>query len=42
MRAIVNLEVFQAGEAFMAQGALMGLLIGVGPHMDQHLVPVLK
>lgn len=35
----MDLEVFQAGEAFAAGGAAVRLLIGVSPDVDQHLVP---
>lgn len=37
--AVVDLEVFQAGEALAAGGAAVRLLVGVSPDMDEHLVP---
>lgn len=39
MGAVVDLEVFQAGEALVAGGAAVWLLIGMSPDVDKHLVP---
>ena len=33
------LQVLQAGEALVTRGAAMGLLVGVGADVDQHLIP---
>lgn len=40
----VDLQVFKAGERFCApvEGALVGLLPGVYPHVDQQLVPCVE
>ena len=35
----MDLQVLQAGEALVAGGAAVRLLVGVGPDVDQHLVP---
>lgn len=37
--AVVDLQVFQAGEALVAGGASVWLLIGMSPDVDEHLVP---
>lgn len=37
--AVVDLQVLQAGEALVAGGASVGLLIGMSPDVDEHLVP---
>lgn len=33
------LEVLEAGEALVAGGAAVRLLVGVGANVDEHLVP---
>lgn len=37
--AVVDLQVLQAGEALVAGGASVWLLIGMSPDVDEHLVP---
>lgn len=39
VRPVVYLEVLEAGEALVAGGAAVGLLVGVGANVDEHLVP---
>lgn len=39
MRPVVYLEVLEAREALVAGGAAVGLLVGVGANVDEHLVP---
>lgn len=36
---VVYLEVLEAGEALVAGGAAVRLLVGVGANVDEHLVP---
>lgn len=39
MGAVVDLEVFQAGEALVTGGASVRLLVGMSPDVDEHFVP---